>query len=287
MVNFENITLSHEHMVIDLTKGKNDPDCYLNLYEMALDELMEAKSKGVVRIVDCSNHGIGVNWDVNDKIEKETGIKIIKSTGCYKDPFLPDYFEEKSIEQLAELFIEDLNKGAKVIGEIATSKNTMTDNEKKLFTAACVAYKTAEVKPVIITHTTLGTYAKEQVELFEKEGINLEKVIISHTALANDLEMILELLDKGVNIAFDTIGKKKYLPDETRAYFIKKVLDKGYVKQVLMSMDLTRQSHLKKNGGVGLCYLMDSFIPMLINEGVKESDINEIVSNNFERILNI
>ena len=54
-----------------------------------------------------------------------------------------------------------------------------------------------------------------------------------------------------------------------------------------MSMDLTRQSHLKKNGGVGLSYLIDCFIPELLKLSVKESDIETITCCNFERILNL
>ncbi len=281
----ENITYSHEHMVIDLTRGKNDPDCYLNIYEEALDELKHLKKLGVVRIVDCSNHGMGVNWQINRKIQEETGIEIINSTGCYKDPFLPETFEKLSIEELAEIMIHDIENGAKIIGEIGTSKNMMTDNEKKLFQAAALAQK--KTNAVIITHTTLGTWAKEQVDFFIQEGIDLKKVIISHVALANDYEMILDLVKKGVNVAFDTIGKLKYLEDSKRMEFIYRLCEAGYSDQILMSMDLTRQSHLRKNGGPGYGYLLEDFIPKLIEYGVKEKDIKKITSENFERILKI
>ena len=128
----EGITYSHEHIVIDLTKGKNNPDCYLNVYEEALEELTHLYKLGVRRIIDCSNHGMGVNWEINKKVEKETGIEIINSTGFYKDPFLPEYFEALSEEELADIMIKDIYQGAKVIGEIGTSKNIMTANEKKL-----------------------------------------------------------------------------------------------------------------------------------------------------------
>lgn len=281
----ENITYSHEHMVIDLTRGKNDPDCYLNIYEEALDELKHLKELGVVRIVDCSNHGMGVNWQINRKIQEETGIEIINSTGCYKDPFLPETFEKLSIEELAEIMVHDIENGAKIIGEIGTSKNMMTDNEKKLFQAAALAQK--KTNAVIITHTTLGTWAKEQVDFFIQEGIDLKKVIISHVALANDYEMILDLVKKGVNVAFDTIGKLKYLEDSKRMEFIYRLCEAGYSDQILMSMDLTRQSHLKKNGGPGYGYLLEDFIPKLIEYGVKENDIKKITTENFERILKL
>lgn len=279
----KNITYSHEHIVIDLSKGKNDNDCYLNLYEDALDELKVLKDKGVTRIVDCSNRGIGQDWEINKKVEREIGIEIINSTGFYKDPFLPDYISSKSINELALILLDDLNNGAQIIGEIGTSLNEITKNEIKVFEAACVAQK--QKNCVIITHTTLGTMALEQVKFFQDRSINLNKVIISHVALSKDFEMIAQLLNSGVNIAFDTIGKEKYCDDKTQAEYIAKLVQLGYKKQILMSMDCTRKSHLKKNGGHGFSYLVDEFVPLLQSVGVNEKDIEEIMCVNFTRIL--
>ena len=45
------------------------------------------------------------------------------------------------------------------------------------------------------------------------------------------------------------------------------------------------ESHLKKNGGNGLAYLLENFVPRCIECGVKEEDIKTILSENFERIL--
>jgi phosphotriesterase-related protein len=280
---FENITYSHEHMVIDLTKGKNDPDCYLNVYEDALDEFKGLYKKGVRHIVDCSNRGMGVDWETNKKITAETGIEIINSTGFYKDPFLPEYVPEKSVTELSEIMIDDIHHGAKVIGEIGTSKNEWTENEHKVFEAGVLAQR--QTNAVMITHTTLGTLMKEQVQFFEENQVNLKKVIISHVALANDLSSIEDILHAGVNVAFDTIGKIKYLPDEDRIRFMKYLIEHGYEKQLLMSMDFTRKSHLKKNGGPGYAYLIDTFVPELLQAGITEDSLRQIMCKNFTEIM--
>ena len=280
---YQNITYSHEHPRIDLSAGKNDPDCLLNGYLDCIDELKDIRAKGVTRWVDCSNHGIGVDWKNNQKIFEEVGIEVINSTGFYKTPFMPDYVSTASIEELANIMLEDLANGAKVIGEIGTSKDEWTKDELKVFEAAVIAQK--KTNAVIITHTTLGTLIKEQVDFFLENGINPKKVIISHVALSNDLDALRYALQKGFNVAFDTIGKTKYLPDETRVEFIKKLIEEGFTNQLLMSMDITRQSHLKKNGGVGYAYLLDTFIPMLERAGVSEEDISTITSKNFTEIL--
>lgn len=280
---YENITYSHEHPRIDLSKGKDDPDCLLNGYTDCLDELKEIHDKSVVRWVDCSNHGIGVDWNNNKKIFEEVGIEIINSTGFYKTPFMPAYVTTSTVEELADIMLADIAKGAKVIGEIGTSNHEWTADEYKVFEAAVIAQK--KTNAVIITHTTLGTLIREQVDFFLANGINPKKVIISHVALSKDLDEIRYALKNGFNVAFDTIGKTKYLEDSVRVDYIKTLIAEGYTKQLLMSMDITRQSHLKKNGGVGYAYLVDTFLPMLEKAGVKEEDISTIVSKNFTGIL--
>ena len=64
-------------------------------------------------------------------------------------------------------------------------------------------------------------------------------------------------------------------------------IDNGLRYHLVLSMDFTCQSHLKNNGGVGLSYLIDCFIPELLKLSVKESDIETITCCNFERILNL
>lgn len=279
----DNITYSHEHIVLDLSIGKNDDDCYLNLYDEAIDELKKLREKGVTRIVDCSNRGMGFNWQTNKKVEELTGIEIINATGYYKEPFLPVEVSEKSVDELAEILINDLNESAKIIGEIGTSLNTMTELECKIFEATCKAQ--LKTNCIVITHTTLGTYAKEQVEFFKERNVNIRKLIISHVALAKDFDMIYDILKQGVNVAFDTIGKENYCSDDLQAEFIVKLCELGYEKQIFMSMDCTRQSHLKKNGGNGYAYLLDSFVPLLIKKGISEKSLNTIMCENFTRLM--
>ena len=280
---FSNVTYSHEHMVIDLSSIKENPDCNLNVYEEALDELKNLYKKGVTRIIDCSNHGIGRNIECIKKIEFETGIQILYSTGFYKDPFFPNYFESKSIAELKDIMINDIKNGASFIGEIGTSLNQMTKNERKCFESAVLVQKETNVP--IITHTTLGTMAKQQVDFFKEQKANLSKIIISHVDLGNDINQIIDLLKQGVNVAFDTIGKLNYQSDEKRADLIIECVKEGYVNQLFMSMDLTRKSHLRKNGGNGYAYLLENFVPLLMKKGLKEKDLEQILSSNMDLLL--
>lgn len=289
---FKDITYMHEHITIDLSKEKNNIDCKLDLFEDSKNEFLEIKNLGVSRIVDVSNIGIGRDVNYVMRMEKETGIDIYMSTGYYKDPFLPNYVSESSIDELANIMINDIEKGidnsvkkASFIGEIGTGFDVVTENEKKIFIASALAQKKTGV--FITTHTSLGKLGHEQLDILKENNANLEHVILGHTDLANDLDYIKSLLDRGVYIAFDTIGKISYLPEETRVKFIKELCDNNWEDKLILSVDITRRSHLKVNGGIGYAYLIKEFVPRLLEAGVEESKVNKLLVENPKKILGL
>lgn len=289
---FKDITYMHEHITIDLSKEKNNIDCKLDLFEDSKNEFLEIKKLGVSRIVDVSNIGIGRDVNYVMRMEKETGIDIYMSTGYYKDPFLPNYVSESSIDELANIMINDIEKGidnsvkkASFIGEIGTGFDVVTENEKKIFIASALAQKKTGV--FITTHTSLGKLGHEQLDILKENNANLEHVILGHTDLANDLDYIKSLLDRGVYIAFDTIGKIGYLPEETRVKFIKELCDNNWEDKLILSVDITRRSHLKVNGGIGYAYLIKEFVPRLLEAGVEELKLNKLLVENPKKILGL
>lgn len=270
----KDITYIHEHMTIDLSGVKNNIDCKLNDFEKTKKELLRLKELGVTRIVDVTNMGMGRNVEFITRLEKETGIEILMSTGYYKEPFFPKEVEKLNIEKLEEKLINDIkigidgtNKKATFIGEIGTGFEKMTSLEEKVFIVASRVQKKTGV--YISTHTSLGKLGHEQLDIIEKNGGNLEKVILGHTDLSKDIHYIETLLKRGVYISFDTIGKINYLSEEKRIEYIKYLCDRGWENKILLSVDLTRQSHLKENGGIGYSYLLEEFVPKLLENGVE------------------
>ena len=288
----KDITYMHEHVTIDLSKEKNNIDCKLDTFDITKEEFLRLKELGVTRVVDVSNVGIGRDVDYVMKMEEATGLNIYMSTGYYKEPFLPKEVEELSVEELAKKMIDDIkigidgkNKCATLIGEIGTGFEIMTELEKKVFHAAAIAQKATGV--FITTHTSLGKLGHEQLDFLENLGVDLNKVILGHVALSGNLNYIKSLLKRGAYVEFDTIGKNNYLPDETRVDFIKTLCEEGWSEKLLMSVDLTRRSHLKTNGGIGYAYLIETFVPMLNEVGVKESDLKNMLVENPKRILGV
>lgn len=288
----KDITYIHEHMTIDLSGVKNNIDCKLNDFEKIKKELLRLKELGVTRIVDVTNMGMGRNVEFITRLEKETGIEILMSTGYYKEPFFPKEVEKLSIEKLEEKLINDIkigidgtNKKATFIGEIGTGFEKMTSLEEKVFIVASRVQKKTGV--YISTHTSLGKLGHEQLDIIEKNGGNLEKVILGHTDLSKDIHYIETLLKRGVYISFDTIGKINYLSEEKRIEYIKYLCDRGWENKILLSVDLTRQSHLKENGGIGYSYLLEEFVPKLLENGVELEKIEKFLVENPKKILGI
>ena len=284
------ITYAHEHIPIDRSEVIEDEDALLDSQGLVIKELKELYNKGVRNIVEATCRGIGRNVAYAQKVATETGINIVQATGWYQSAFLPIEVYQLSVTQLAEMMIKDITVGIKntdikagVIGEIATTKNRWTEQEEKVFNAAVIASK--ETHTPIMTHTSIGTLGHEQVEFFQKKHANLSKIIIGHVDLTGNPNYVLEMLKTGINVEIDTIGKNNYMSDAKRVEIIKAAQDAGFTDQIVMSMDITRKSHLKANGGIGYAYLLDSFIPELKAGGVTEEFINKMLVENPQRIL--
>lgn len=283
-------TLMHEHITIDLSGIKNDEDCRLDCFEESQNELCRLYELGVRRILDVTNIGMGRNSDYCRLMEENTGIQILSATGFYKEPFLPEFVYTMSVRELARLAIKEISEGientgikASVIGEFGTSKDTFTEMERKVFDSMALA--AVQTGAVVTTHTTLGTMALEQAEYLKAEGVKPENIIIGHLDLSQNPDTIISVLKEGVNIGFDTVGKNNYCPDTFRAQMLKRIAKEGYLDQVVLSMDITRKSHLKKWGGPGYAYLFESFLPMLQEYGLSEKQIQQLMIDNPNRIL--
>lgn len=278
-------TLIHEHLTIDLSRLKEDDDAKLDDVDSLIEDLKELKKSGIDTIVDVTNIGMGRDIERIKYISDISNMNVILSTGFYKEPFLPEIVYKSSVKELADIFIDEIINGidgtnykASVIGEIGTSKKEIKEVERKIFQAAAIAHNETGVP--IITHTTLGLLGLEQIKIFRNMKVNLEKVVIGHVDLNIDMDYYLTLLDNGCYLAFDTIGKTNYQPDELRAIYIKKLIDKGFINKILLSLDISRKSYLKNYGGFGHSYIVEKFIPLLKNNGLTEEDIKTILYRN-------
>ena len=193
-------------------------------------------------------------------------------------------------EELADLMVAEIEEGigksgvkASAIGEFGTSKGRMTDMERKVFRSCAMAAR--RTGRLVTTHTTLGTLGIEQADYLISMGLDPSRIVIGHMDLSNDIPMMLSLLERGVSIGFDTVGKLDYASDSFRLEALRAIFDKGFQDQVVLSMDITRKSHLKANGGLGYSYLFTSFVPYLMANGFARQDVDRLLVDNPARLL--
>ncbi|SCZ68149.1 MULTISPECIES: phosphotriesterase-related protein [Photorhabdus] len=278
-------TYAHEHLHLDLSSFKNNIDCRLDQYDLICEEMKTLISLGVHNIVEMTNRYMGRNPQFMLDLMRDSGINVIVSTGYYQSAFFPEHVAHTTAQQLADEMIAEIEQGidgttlkAGVIGEIGSSKGVITPDEEKVFHAAAIAH--LETGRPVSTHTTLSTMGLEQLALLKKHGVDAEHVVIGHCDLKDNLDNILRIIEQGAYIQFDTIGKNDYYPDEKRIAMLQTLAQRGLLNRVMLSMDITRRSHLKANGGHGFAYLITTFVPMLNQAGLTQTDIDLMLRNN-------
>ncbi|WDI36628.1 phosphotriesterase family protein [Entomospira culicis] len=284
----DGITYIHEHTTIDLSYVKGNSDTLLRHFEATVAEYRALYTKGVRNIVDVTTLGMHRDAQYVAEVARASGMNILQATGFYTQkfyaPFEP-WFSQCEAKEIAEVMHKEIAEGLdgttikpQIIGEIGTSKDGWTPLEQKLFEAAVMVHRESCLP--IATHCTLGTFAQEQMAFFQERGVELTRVMLGHIDLKGDLDYTLRLLEQGVYIGFDTIGKENYLPDSQRIAMLKAIEARGYIGQVMLSMDITRQSHLKVFGGIGYSYLLDTFVPKALEAGLSQRAITQMLRDN-------
>ena len=278
-------TWVHEHLHIDLSGFKNNLDCRLDQYDLICQEMKDLRALGVSNIIEMTNRYMGRNPQFMLDLMRDTGINVMACTGYYQDAFFPEHVAARSVEQLAQEMVDEIVIGidgtelkAGIIAEIGSSEGVITPLEEKVFIAAARAH--IETGRPISTHTSFSTMGVEQLVLLQAHGVDLSRVTVGHCDLKDNLDNILRMIDLGAYVQFDTIGKNNYYPDEKRIAMLHAFRDRGLLSHVMLSMDITRRSHLKANGGNGYDYLLTTFIPQLRQSGFSQADVDTMLRDN-------
>lgn len=278
-------TYAHEHLHIDLSSFKNNIDCRLDQYALICAEMKTLYAQGVRNIIEMTNRYMGRNPQFMLDIMGDTGMNVVACTGYYQHDFFPAHVPTTPVEALAQEMIDEITLGidgtelkAGIIAEIGSSVDVITPVEAKVFAAAAIAHR--ETGRPISTHTSFSTMGLEQLALLKSHGVDLSRVVIGHCDLKDNLDNILRMIDLGAFVQFDTIGKNNYYPDEKRVAMLVEIARRGLLGHVMLSMDITRRSHLKANGGPGFDYLLTTFVPLLREAGFTQADIDLMLRDN-------
>lgn len=277
--------MAHEHLAARIS-----PQQIVDDMPALESELHDLRSLGCGTVIEVTNIGMGRHVQRLRELSQKTGIHIIASTGFYVEANHPDWVSDKSVQQLADLMVNELDIGiddsgirASVIGEIGSSRNVITANEEKVFRAAARAHLVTG-RP-ISTHTSLGTMALAQADLLEEEGVDLRYVTIGHLDLTESLETLLAVARRGAFVQLDTFGKNTYQPDEIRMQRLLQMVDAGFCDSLMVSVDISRNEYMKAYGGYGYDHFLRVILPELRRRGLDDACVHSILIDNPRRFL--
>ncbi len=238
------ITLSHEHLLIDLRGLWDNPPserAYLidqepalenlgalirNPYDskpnlliddpdLSIQELLLYRSAGGQGLIDMTTVGLNPQPQALYAIAEQTGIHVVAGCGYYRQPLLVSSLHERSTEEIADDLLHWLYEGmygttirAGLMGELGTSSPIYPFEERQLRAAARVQQQTGasiNVHPLIWGHEHLHI-----LDILEEEGADLTRVAISHCDELIEPAWHARIAERGAVLSFDTFGSETY-----------------------------------------------------------------------------
>lgn len=294
------ITLSHEHLYCDLSAHGSRDNVIMDP-SLICEELHYFQIAGGCSIIEMTPVDIGRNAEKLKEISETSGVQIISGIAVYKEYSYPAWVFKASTNQITEFFVNELEKGtngvrAGLIGELASHdvlESTsdgyrLSEIETRVFEAAAKAQQHTGV--ALCTHACEGHGGIAQLDILEKNGANLNKVAIGHCdgQLHDkncDVDYYLAILERGAYCGFDLIGWQDVMPDEVRADRIASLIRLGYENKLLLSTDTCRLSQLHHYHGRGFDYLLKSFVLLLKERCITESQLNSMLVNAPKKLL--
>jgi phosphotriesterase-related protein len=253
--------------------------------EVVAAELDDARRSGLRTVIELTPIGLAPRPALMGAVSIQTGMSIVAATGYHRDAHYPDgdWVLTAPDDLLLERMTTDLTNGmdqssarAGVI-KAGASLNEITDNERRRLICAAEAAKQTGV--AVVVHTEAATCGREITDLLTGAGLPAEQIILAHMDRDPTPARHVDLLARGIFLVYDTIGRAKYHPDSARIDLIEAVCAAGYADRVLLGLDIGRASTLHVNGGYGLRYLMNEFVPRL-RERIGEAPVQEMLVEN-------
>jgi phosphotriesterase-related protein len=212
------------------------------VFEIAVREAQAAVDLGVKTIGEPTAMFLGRDVEFMRRVAVETGLQVIPCTGIYTYDHLPQFLMNRDPDQIAELFVHDIEEGIQgtdikaAFIKCAADEPGVNENIEKVHRAAARA-SVRTGAPIMAHSRPASNTAPRQVEIFLEEGVEPGKIQIAHTGDSDDLDYIEGLLETGVWIGLDRYGLDLFLPYDKRQATTKALLERDYADRIFLSAD--------------------------------------------------
>ena len=300
---------THEHIICDQRLGPRG-DLYANTREVestymilddhdhAAEELGAYRQLGGRAVVEVTTSGWGRDVQGLAELSRRTGVAVVACGGFYVEPCLPSVVDTWGLDRLTDSLVSEVTEGVDDTGirvgvlKSGIYRSRIEGPEEKALRA--VARASARTGAAITTHTTGsrryeipgGNMGREHLRILAQEGISGDRLIVGHVDERPDINYLHSLACEGCYIQFDTIGKLRWMRDETRAALIKELVARGHHDRILLGTDRCRRAELyREMGGLGYTYIFESFIDTMQDIGITRGEIDHILVDNPARAL--
>ena len=305
------LTLPHEHIIAAYPGWECDPLARQYNQEKIVNSCMKniepVKQYGVKTIIDVTPVDLSRNVDVMKDISEKLQLHIVCATGRYTEAEGKwIYFKRRANVKIGDIktevyegFMQEINYGIGQTGikpgviKVATGLSRIAPCEETTLRAAAQASRETGIP--ITTHTEDGTMGPEQADLLIGEGVKPQKITIGHMCGNASLDYQLDVLKRGVYIAFDRFGIEMKMTDLTRISTLLALLQKGYANRIMISHDCIaavygRGGRMPMEDAIkfknwSFTNIFTNILPALKTAGVSDEQIKTMMVENPQRFL--
>lgn len=283
----------HEHLYVDPPAWLHriDPDFALNDEARSAVELAGWAAAGGRTLIEMTAPDFGREIEAVRRIAtKVPDVHVLVTTGFNRPWYMGRWVHELDEAEAVRRVVRELTEGIGGTGiraaviKAGTEYNVMDEPGRKLLRIAAAAHR--DTGAPLITHTTAGTMGLEQVEFLSEHGVHPSAVCLSHMDRLLDFDVHRAIARAGAYLGYDSAGKAKYGTDSARITLLKQMIDAGLGRRILIGNDLGRPSYwVSYGGGPGLDYVLRRFVPRMLEAGISQREVDELLVQNPGRLL--
>ena len=289
------ITLMHEHVMVDFIgadRASSDRYSVDEVVEVVLPYLKQIRGLGCRSLVECTPAYLGRDPGLLRKLSEASGLHLLTNTGYYGaagGKYVPQHAFQGSAESLSRLWIDEFRNGIRGTGikpafmKIGVNKGALSPLDTKLVQAAALTHLSTGL--TIASHTGDGSAALGQLDILKRAGVAGSALIWVHAQNEPDVNVHLKAAENGAWIEFEGITDATL---EKRVAQVRELIERGYLRQILISLDAGWYNVGEPRGGKFRGYddLITRFVPALKKASVTEADVKTLLVDNPRRALN-